>query len=123
MLIIGEGCSGGALGMAIGDSIGMLEHAYFSVISPEGCASILWRDPSKAKEASEALRLHAEDMLAFEIIEEVIKEEGGSHINPEPAFRNARDFILKQIKSLQKLPIEELLDKRYQKFRTSALIF
>ena len=117
VLIIGEGCSGGALGMGIGDVIAMLEHAYFSVISPESCASILWRDPSKKHEASKALRLHAEDMLSLEIIDEVIAEEGGAHLNSAPAFFNVRHFILKKLEMLSRLSVENLLDKRYNKFR------
>lgn len=118
VLIIGEGCSGGALGMGIGDSIGMLEHAYFSVISPEGCASILWRDSKKSELASEALKLHSEHMLAFEIIDEIIKEgKEGAHRHPTTAYKNSIRFITEQLNLLEKLSMDELLNKRLEKFR------
>lgn len=117
VVILSEGCSGGALGMGVGDAIGMAEHAYFSVISPESCASILWRNPSKAREASSALKLHAEDMLTFEIIDEIIEEGKGAHLDPALFYANTRDFILQQLAHLQTLTMDELLERRYQKFR------
>lgn len=118
VVIIGEGCSGGALGMAIGDSVGMLEHAYYSVISPEGCASILWKDSSKNAEAASTLRLNAENLLEFQIIDAIIKEPlGGAHHEPQVVYSNVKQFILEQWQMLKMLPKEILLEQRYLKFR------
>ena len=118
VLLIGEGCSGGALGMGVGDVIGMLEHAYYSVISPEGCASILWHDASKGEEAAKALKMHAEDLFEFGIIDEILEEPpGGAHHNPNRVYENVKRFILKQRLLLIKMTSEELLEHRYQKFR------
>lgn len=122
VLVIGEGCSGGALGMAIGDVIAMLEHSYYSVISPEGCASILWKDPKKNSEAAAMLKMHGEDLKQFAIVDVVIKEPvGGAHHNPAAVYRDVRDFILREWLRLKDLSIEDLLEKRYQKFRTIGL--
>ena len=89
VLVIGEGCSGGALGIGIGDVIGMLEHSYYSVISPEGCASILWKDPSKNGVAAAAIKMHVEDLLKLEIVDHMIAEPlGGAHTNPQSVFQN-----------------------------------
>jgi len=118
IVLIGEGCSGGALGMGVGDVIGILEHAYYSVISPEGCASILWRDASKNKEAAATLRMQAEDLLEFGIVDEIIKEpQGGAHHDPQLVYKGVENFILKQSKILKNLSQELLLERRYQKFR------
>lgn len=118
VVLIGEGCSGGALGMGVGDSIGMLEHAYYSVISPEGCASILWKDPSKNAEAAAALKMHVEDLLELQIVDQKIAEPlGGAHLDPLATFQNVKFFIQKEWKKLQSVPIENLLENRYQKFR------
>lgn len=118
VLIIGEGCSGGALGIAVGDVIGMLEHAYYSVISPEGCASILWKDPEKREEAAATLKLNAEHLLEQGIVDEVIGEPlGGAHYDPEEMFLKVKTFILDQWKVLQNYPEEVLLEQRYHKFR------
>ncbi len=118
VILIGEGCSGGALGIGVGDQIGMLEHSYYSVISPEGCASILWKDPAKNAEAASALKLHAEDLIQHGIIDEMISEPlGGAHHDPEIVFKNVSNFILKSYTDLKDKPVEILLEKRYQKFR------
>ncbi len=118
ILVIGEGCSGGALGMGIGDSIGMLEHAYYSVISPEGCASILWKDPKKNAEAAAALKMQSEDLLRFEVIDAIIEEPlGGAHYDHETTYTNVRNFIIGQWEVLRNYPTEILLERRYQKFR------
>lgn len=118
VVIIGEGCSGGALGMGVGDVIGMLEHAYYSVISPEGCASILWKDSSKSAEAASALKLNAENMLELEIIDAIIKEPlGGAHHNPQVAYENIQQFLLEQWKILKMIPSNILMEQRYLKFR------
>lgn len=118
VLVIGEGCSGGALGIGVGDVIGMLEHSYYSVISPEGCASILWKDPSKNATAATALKMQAEDLLDLNIIDQVIKEPlGGAHLNPTIAFENVKYFISQQWEALKSIPIDDILENRYQKFR------
>ena len=118
VLVIGEGCSGGALGIGIGDVIGMMEHSYYSVISPEGCASILWKDPSKNGVAASALKMQSENLLELGIIDEIIKEPlGGAHLNPSVAFGALKTFVLKHWESLSQIPIELLIENRYQKFR------
>ena len=119
VVIIGEGCSGGALGMGIGDSIAILEHAYYSVISPEGCASILWKDAAKKQEAAAALKLNAEHMLALHIVDDILKEPlGGAHYDPDYMYRSVKDHILEKIIALKNKPKEILLAERYQKFRS-----
>ncbi|NGX60879.1 MAG: Acetyl-coenzyme A carboxylase carboxyl transferase subunit alpha [Chlamydiae bacterium] len=118
ILVIGEGCSGGALGMGIGDTIAMLEHSYYSVISPEGCASILWKDVSKSSLASEKLKMHPEDLLKFSLIDTVLPEPlGGAHYDPEALYSNVKKFLLEQWEVLKVYPPEVLLERRYQKFR------
>lgn len=118
VMIIGEGCSGGALGMGIGDVVGMLEHSYYSVISPEGCASILWKDPNKKIDAATALKLNAEHLLELKVIDAIIPEPlGGAHHNPQMTFQNVKKFILEQLNVLRRIPSELLLEQRYQKFR------
>ncbi len=118
ILVIGEGCSGGALGMGIGDTIGMLEHAYYSVISPEGCASILWKDATKNADAAATLKMHAEDLVEFSVIDHVIREPvGGAHHDLEQMYQNVKTFILEQWDLFKTYPPEVLLERRYQKFR------
>jgi acetyl-CoA carboxylase carboxyl transferase subunit alpha len=118
VVIIGEGCSGGALGMGVGDSIGMLQHAYYSVISPEGCASILWKDSSKNSVAASALKMQAEDLLPLGVIDQIIEEPmGGAHLNPDIAYANVKMFIKEQMAWLKSASISTLLENRYQKFR------
>lgn len=118
VVVIGEGCSGGALGMGVGDVVGMLEHAYYSVISPEGCASILWKDASRKADAAAALKLNAENMLELHIIDAIINEPlGGAHHNPQIAYENVKRFILEQWQVLKMIPAEILLEQRYLKFR------
>lgn len=118
VIIIGEGCSGGALGMGVGDAIGMLEHAYYSVISPEGCASILWKDASKNVEAASALKLNAEHLLPLQVIDTIIPEPlGGAHHDPEAVYDNVKKFILEQWQILRMIPPPLLLEQRYLKFR------
>ncbi len=118
VLLVGEGCSGGALGMGIGDEIAMLEHAYYSVISPEGCASILWKDAGKNEAAACALKIHAEDLLQFEIIDTIIEEPlGGAHHDPKQVYDKVKGFILEKWQVLKQIPPEELIRQRYLKFR------
>jgi len=116
--IIGEGCSGGAIATALGNRVLMLEHAYYSVISPEGCASILFRDPAKAPQASEQLKLTAQDALNFGIIEEIVPEPlGGAHRDLGEIGRNLGDAFARHLEELDKLSGEELVEARYQRFR------
>lgn len=118
IILIGEGCSGGALGIGIGDVVAMLEHAYYSVISPEGCASILWKDSAKNKEAASALKLNSEHLLEMEVIDAIINEPmGGAHHAPEVVYANVKRFILEQWEILKRIPPEILLEQRYLKFR------
>jgi len=118
VLLIGEGCSGGALGMGVGDRIIMLEHAYYSVISPEGCASILWKDSQKKETAAAALKMQAEDLLPLGIVDQVIEEpQGGAHHDPDTVFADVESAVVSAWKDLSTLSSKELLDKRYEKFR------
>ena len=117
--IIGEGGSGGALGVGVADRICILQNAYYSVISPEGCASILWRSSVKAPDAANALKLTAEHLLKFGVVDEVIPEpSGGAHRDPESVAGNLKKSILKHIKELSALTEKEILESRYKKFRS-----
>lgn len=113
-VVTGEGGSGGALALSVADSIFMLENAVYSVISPEGCASILWKDSSKAPDAAEALKLTAKDLHKFGIVETVIVEENRTN---EEICDELKVKLVKEIKRLSKLDIDDLLDDRYEKFR------
>lgn len=118
VLIIGEGCSGGALGMGVGDVIGMLEHSYYSVISPEGCASILWKDASKKVDAAAALKLNAEYLLEAGIVDEVLPEPlGGAHHNSAIVYDTVKKFIVDKCTMLSRISPPLLLEQRYAKFR------
>ena len=117
-IITGEGCSGGALGLAVADRVMMLEHSYYTVISPEGCASILWRDATKFADAAEALKITSKDLLKLNIIDEEIKEPlGGAHTNHEETAENMKSAILNALNELSKLSVEKLREERYAKFR------
>jgi acetyl-CoA carboxylase carboxyl transferase subunit alpha len=117
-IVIGEGGSGGALGIGVADRVLMLENAYYSVISPEGCAAILWKHRKHAPEAAEALKLCAPDLVKMGLVDGVITEPaGGAHCNPEQAADNIRATIEKELQVLSKTPIEKLLTSRYEKFR------
>jgi len=116
--ITGEGGSGGALGIGVGDRVLMLEHAYYSVISPEGCAAILWKDQSKVEEAATALKLTAQDLKAFRIIDDVVPEpNGGAHADPAAAAAQLDGYLKQALAALKPLPMRKLLDARYQRFR------
>jgi acetyl-CoA carboxylase carboxyl transferase subunit alpha len=118
VLVVGEGGSGGALAIALGDRILMLENAIYSVISPEGCASILWRDASKNREAAEALKLTAQDLLKFKIIDEVVSEPiGGAHMDVAVTAHNIKEALVRNITELSAVPSDELISSRIQKFR------
>ena len=117
-VVIGEGGSGGAIGIGVADKVVLLQNSYYSVISPEGCASILWRNSVKAPEAAIALKLTAEHLLEFGIIDEMIPEPpGGAHRNPNEVGEAMKKTIVKYIEELKALPKDELLDARYKKFR------
>jgi len=118
VILIGEGCSGGALGIGIGDRIAMLQHSYYSVISPEGCASILWKDASKNATAAAALKMHAEELIGLGIIDDILPEPlGGAHKNRTAVFETVKSYIVSQWESLRHMSLDELLEIRYQKFR------
>lgn len=118
IIIIGEGASGGALGIGIGDTVMMLQYSWYSVISPEGCAAILWRDAVKAPEAAEALRPTATDLMSLRIVDRIIPEpSGGSHSDPEGAAAIVRQEILDALAQLKTLPVDELLERRLAKYR------
>ncbi len=120
--VIGEGGSGGALGIGVGDRILVMENAYYSVISPEGCAAILWKDRAKAPEAAASLKLTAKDLLELGIIDEVIPEPlGGAHRDPETAAANVRAALKRQLQELKKLSPEELKTGRHAKFRKMGM--
>jgi acetyl-CoA carboxylase carboxyl transferase subunit alpha len=116
--VTGEGGSGGALAIAVGDRVNMLEHSVYSVISPEGCASILWRDASRAPEAAAAMKITAPDLVALGVVDEIIPEPpGGAHVAPEPLYRSLDAVLLRQLRELSALTSPALVDARYQKFR------
>ncbi len=118
-IVIGEGGSGGALGVGVADKICVLENAYYSVISPEGCAAILWKNSSKASEAAEVLKLTAQDLLKMGIIDEVILEPlGGAHRDPQKMAEIVKEAINRNLNDLSGLKKEELLKVRYKKFRS-----
>ena len=119
VIIIGEGASGGALGIGIGDRILMMQNTWYSVISPEGCASILYRDSSKAAEAAEALKPTPEDLLELGVIDGIIEEpNGGAHRDKEGAGKSLKKAILTNIRELQKLPVNILIENRVNKYST-----
>jgi acetyl-CoA carboxylase carboxyl transferase subunit alpha len=117
-VVIGEGGSGGALGIGVADRVLMLENSYYSVISPEGCAAILWKHRKHAPEAAAALKLTAKDLLELGIIDEVVPEPmGGAHQNHEAAITNLKSAVARQLDDLCDQPVNKLLEKRYEKFR------
>ena len=118
VVVSGEGGSGGALGLAIGDRILMQEHAIYTVIPPEGCAAILWRDAAKKVEAAEALKMTAADLLGLGIIDAVVKEPlGGAHADPDEAARLVKAALRSHLDELLRVSTDERLELRYQKFR------
>lgn len=118
IFVIGEGGSGGALGIGVGDRVFVLENAYYSVISPEGCAAILWRDRAKAPSAAQALKLTAPELVKLGIIDGMVKEPlGGAHRDPKAAADEIKKTIVKNLKELSKMTTEDLVEARYKKFR------
>jgi acetyl-CoA carboxylase carboxyl transferase subunit alpha len=117
-VIIGEGGSGGALGIGVGDRIGILEFAYYSVISPEGCASILWRTGEKASEAAEAMKITPKSLKALDVVDDIIPEPlGGAHRNPSEAANQLEQHIVRVLRELRRVPVEDLLERRYARWR------
>jgi acetyl-CoA carboxylase carboxyl transferase subunit alpha len=124
-VIIGEGGSGGALGIGIGDWVGMLEHAYYSVISPEGCAGILWKEANEQTRplAADALKLTARDLFALRVIDDIIPEPlGGAHRDHREMANVLKTYLLRHLRELHQVPVEELLEQRYQKFRRMGVL-
>ncbi len=116
--VIGEGGSGGALAIGVGDCTVMLEHSTYSVISPEGCASILWKDPAKAKDAAEQLGLTAKRLKGLNLVDKVVREPtGGAHRNPRQIATRLKAVLLNELDALEALPIEVLLQNRYERLR------
>ena len=123
VLVIGEGGSGGALGIGVGDRVMMMEYSYYSVISPEGCAAILWKDGERSPEAAEALKLTAEHLLRLNVVEEVVREPlGGAHRAPTVAMDEVWRVLLRHLDEVTKIPVETLLEERRRKFRHIASI-
>ena len=120
--IIGEGASGGALGIGVGDVLLMLENAWYSVISPEGCAAILWRDQAKAPDAAEALKVSAPDLLELKVIDKILPEPtGGAHRNHQLAAQIVKGELLASLAQLKQLSTQELLQRRLDKFRSIGI--
>ena len=123
VIVIGEGGSGGALALGVGDRVFMLEHSVYSVISPEGCAAILWKNPSAAAEAAAAMRITALDLKRLAIIDEIVPEpSGGAHADPGKAAALLAPYLEKALKELQKLKPAALPEERYKKFRKMGVV-
>ena len=117
IIIIGEGASGGALGIGVGDRVLMMENTWYSVISPEGCAAILWRDSSKAEQAAEAMKLVPADLSEIGVIDGIIEEpSGGAHRDYDAAAEILKSRIIQELYDLNQIPVEELLERRLEKY-------
>ncbi|MCX7657593.1 MAG: acetyl-CoA carboxylase carboxyl transferase subunit alpha, partial [Oscillospiraceae bacterium] len=117
-IVLGEGGSGGALALGVCDELAMLENALYSVISPRGFASILWKDASKEKEACQIMKITAEDLLALGVAEKIIEEPlGGAHNDHKQTAENIHEYLLKVLDQKSRIPIDVLLEERYTKFR------
>ncbi len=117
-VVIGEGGSGGALGIGVGDRMAMMQFAWYSVISPEGCAAILWRKGEKAPEAAKAMKVTAKDLQALDIIDDIVPEPlGGAHRDPAEAAHNIERHIVRTLRELARVPIDNLLSHRYNRWR------
>lgn len=118
VLVTGEGGSGGALALGVGDRVLILEYAVYSVISPEGCAAILWKDQERKAQAAEAMRLTAPDLLRFGIVDQIVPEPlGGAHADPDACARRLGEELAKVLEDLGRKPVERLLEERYRRFR------
>jgi acetyl-CoA carboxylase carboxyl transferase subunit alpha len=116
--VIGEGGSGGALAIGVGDRTIMLQYSTYSVISPEGCASILWKSADKARDAAEALGLTAPRLKELGLVDKIVREPtGGAHRNPKAMARRLKAVLLNEVAALEQLPMNELLEQRYQRLR------
>jgi acetyl-CoA carboxylase carboxyl transferase subunit alpha len=123
-IVIGEGGSGGALGIGIGDRLAMLEFTYYSVITPEGCASILWKGSEHAPKAAAALKMTSRDLLRFGIVDEVIPEPlGGAHRDHREAAASLKTYLIHAIRQLKEFSLDDLLDRRYDKYRKIGVFF
>ncbi len=123
-VVIGEGGSGGALGIGVGDKVAMLKNSYYSVISPEGCAGILWKGAEHAEKAAEALKFTSNYLLEFGVVDDVIEEPlGGAHRDPHNMAANLRNYLKKNVEELQKKSSEDLLNARYKRFRKLGVYF
>jgi acetyl-CoA carboxylase carboxyl transferase subunit alpha len=121
-VVIGEGGSGGALAIGVGNRVLMMEYAIYSVISPEGCASILWKDGAKAPDAADVLKLRANDILALKVADEVIPEPtGGAHRNPGEAAERLGEVLRRQLAQIDGMSAQELIHDRYRKFRNAGV--
>ena len=121
-VIIGEGGSGGALGIGIGNRMLILEHAYYSVISPEGCAAILWKDRAFSDQAAEALKITGKDLIELNLADEIVSEpKGGAHANPDVMAESLKSALLRNLDDLSKKSPEELMNDRYDKFRAMGV--
>ena len=117
-IVIGEGGSGGALALGVADRVLMLEHSTYSVISPEGCAAILWNNGAKANEAAELLKITAHDLFQMNVIDEVVEEPvGGAHRDPRRAAELLKDAVIRNMSELTQMPLDDLVRLRYEKFR------
>jgi acetyl-CoA carboxylase carboxyl transferase subunit alpha len=117
-VVIGEGGSGGALGIGVGDRVAILEHAYYSVISPEGCAGILWKSAEYKADAARALRMRSRDLAEFGVVDAVIDEPaGGAHREPRQMASRLKTYLVRTLRELVEKPVESLVDARYEKFR------
>lgn len=123
-VVIGEGGSGGALGIGVGDRVAMLQYSYYSVISPEGCAGILWKSHQYAERAANALRFTSKDLPGFGVVDDVIEEPlGGAHRDHHQTAARMKQYLLRTLRSLRSQPLEELLNARYEKFRRMGRFF
>jgi len=123
VVVVGEGASGGALGIGIGDRVFILEYAWYSVISPEACAAILWRDSARGPEAAEALKPTAETLIEFRIADKIIPEpSSGAHNDPEEAARRVKEEVIAALAELKAKPVPELLSERLQKYRAMGVV-
>jgi acetyl-CoA carboxylase carboxyl transferase subunit alpha len=117
-MVIGEGGSGGALGIGVGDRIAMLQYAYYSVISPEGCAGILWKSHQHAPKAAEVLRFTSMHLPKFGVVDDVIEEPlGGAHRDHHQMASRVKNYLVKTLELLTKMPVDQLIAARYEKFR------
>jgi acetyl-CoA carboxylase carboxyl transferase subunit alpha len=123
-VVIGEGGSGGALGIGVGDRLAVMEHAYYSVISPEGCAAILWKSAEHAQAAAKALKFTAKDLKRLGLIDAIVKEPlGGAHRDPATAAGNVEKYVIESLRELRRCGIDTLMKRRYKRLRELGSFF